>query len=140
LPDAPLWPGTRPGGHSHGTEPKPNTTHHRSGSVDYGAPFEPGTFYRRRFQPALLAVGLPSGKGGVRLHDLRHTFGSLAASRGIDPARIASWMGHASDVITRQVYLHLYDADTARAAEILAADGRPTATKRVTVTALRRRG
>lgn len=91
-------------------------------------PWESGTFYRCRFQPALAAAGLPSGAGGVRFHDLRHTFASLAASRGVPSAQVAQWMGHASDVITREVYTHLFTADADRAAAAMATGGRPVLT------------
>jgi integrase len=120
--DAPLWPGGRAGGYSHGGKRAPGS--------DYSDPWESGTFYRRRFQPACRAVGLPSGRGGVRFHDLRHTFASLAASRGVPAPQVAMWMGHASDVITRQIYTHLFAADSARHTESMAAGGRPTATTR----------
>ena len=34
-------------------------------------------------------------------------------------------MGHANDVITRQIYTHLFDADSVAHADRLAAGGRP---------------
>jgi hypothetical protein len=49
-------------------------------------------------------------------------------------------LGHSSDVITRQIYTHLFDADTARHAKDMAAGGRPTAptqTPPATVTLIR---
>jgi integrase len=41
----------------------------------------------------------------IVFHDLRHTFGTLAASKGIDLRRIQAWMGHA-DIKTTMRYLH----------------------------------
>ena len=141
-PAAPLWPGGRSGGFTHGDRAEGSPP---SGSVDYAVPFEPGTFYRRRFVPACVAAGVASKSRGVRFHDLRHTFASLAASRGVESAQVASWMGHASDVITRQIYTHLFETDTARAAQAMATGGRPIAPPSpsvgvATVTELRRKG
>jgi integrase len=38
-------------------------------------------------------------------HDLRHTFGTTCAARGIDLVKIQRWMGHA-DIKTTMRYLH----------------------------------
>lgn len=108
-PDAPLWPGRRAGGYTHGAR---DTGAARNSELDYDKPWEPGTFYKRLFQPALVAVGLPAGRGGVRLHDLRHTYASLSASAGIPAYRLAEYMGHASEIVTRTIYTHLFATDT----------------------------
>jgi integrase len=118
-PDAPLWPGARPGGYTHGQRGSQRPGSRASGTVDYDVPWEPGTFYRRRYQPALAAAGLPSGRGGVRFHDLRHTFASLCASAGISSQQVARWMGHANDTVTRVIYTHLFEQDTVAAVEAL---------------------
>lgn len=120
-PTAPLWPGSRPG--AAGGSPK--SADQRSGSVDFSSPWEAGTFLRRRFRPAVLALDI----GPTRLHDLRHTFASLCASRGVPSQQVADWLGHANDVITRQIYTHLFDADSVAHADRLAAGGRPTASQ-----------
>jgi len=132
-PAAPFWPGTKPGGYSHGARGSKQPDSTPAGSPDYGtadepSPWEPGTFYRRRFRPAVAAVGLPAHLGGgVRFHDLRHTFASLAASKGVPSAQVAVWMGHASDVITRDTYTHLFEADSARHAARMGEGNRPNA-------------
>lgn len=41
----------------------------------------------------------------IVFHDLRHTFGTQRAAKGIDLRRIQAWMGHA-DIQTTQRYLH----------------------------------
>jgi integrase len=66
---------------------------------------------RRRFAKALKAAGIAP----MRFHDLRHTFGTLAASRGIELVRIKEWMGHA-DITTTMIYAHYAPAhdDAAR--------------------------
>ena len=72
-PDAPVFPGT---------------TQHRtpgvSGShrvLDWSKPWEPGTFYKRQFKPALAAAGLLPAR--TRMHDLRHTAASLMLIRRV---------------------------------------------------------
>lgn len=76
---------------------------------------------RDEFYDALDAAGLghlrwdgaPSKENpdGVRrddpivFHDLRHTFGTTCAAKGIDLRRIQAWMGHA-DIQTTMRYLH----------------------------------
>ena len=124
-PNAPLWPGTRSGGYTYGKRSDGSLS---NGCVDYSEPWERGTFYRSRFIPACIAAGVAAkGKGnGVRLHDLRHTFASLCNSRGVPSQQVAKWMGHANDTITRQIYTHLFAADTAVYVEQMAAGGRPT--------------
>ena len=54
---------------------------------------------RRRFARALVAAGL----GGMRFHELRHTFGTLAIQRA-SILQVQNWLGH-SDIKTTQVYL-----------------------------------
>jgi integrase len=41
----------------------------------------------------------------IVFHDLRHTFGTLCAAKGIDVVSIQSWMGHA-DLATTRRYMH----------------------------------
>ncbi|MHB1468031.1 MAG: tyrosine-type recombinase/integrase [Solirubrobacteraceae bacterium] len=47
---------------------------------------------RRRYRPAQAVAGVRP----LRFHDLRHTFGSQLASRGIDLVTLKEAMGHAS--------------------------------------------
>ena len=51
----------------------------------------------------------------IVFHDLRHTFGTQCAARGIDLPKIQAWMGHA-DIQTTMRYLHYVPPhdDTAR--------------------------
>jgi integrase len=51
----------------------------------------------------------------VRLHDARHTCGTLMHLRGVPIAVIAAWLGHASAAFTMAVYAHSQD-DALRAA------------------------
>ncbi len=45
--------------------------------------------------------------GGVRFHDLRHTFASLALLRGAKPKVISEALGHASIAFTMDTYSHI---------------------------------
>lgn len=65
-----------------------------------GRPLNPVTV-RKRFKQARDAVGARP----LRFHDLRHTYGSLLASAGIDLVTIKEMMGH-SALSTTGRYLH----------------------------------
>jgi integrase len=56
---------------------------------------------RRRFERARHAAGLEP----LRFHDLRHTYGSLLVSGGVDLASVKAAMGH-SRITTTERYLH----------------------------------
>ena len=58
---------------------------------------------RGRFHEALERAGLPR----VRLHDLRHTFGTIMVSR-VDPRTLQHWMGHGSIEVT-EMYMAFRD-------------------------------
>ena len=51
-------------------------------------------------------------------HIFRHTFASLLAQQGVSLAKIAEWLGHSSQELTRKYYVNLaperYDADINR--------------------------
>ncbi len=66
---------------------------------------------RNRFDEAREATGLRP----LRLHDLRHTYGSLLARAGIDLVTIQAAMGHSS-LTTTSVYLHARPAHEQAAA------------------------
>jgi integrase len=57
---------------------------------------------------------------GVRLHDLRHTFASVAIEAGLDLPQVGGLLGHASPVTTQR-YAHLRDAARRAAATATAA-------------------
>jgi integrase len=60
-----------------------------------------GSALRRRYRRAQVAADVRL----LRFHDLRHTFGSLLAARGVDVVTIQSAMGH-SALSTTSRYLH----------------------------------
>ena len=61
-------------------------------------------------------AGLP----GLRLHDLRHTWASVAAMNGMDMVTIAKLLGHAL-VETTERYVHLSDQSVSEAADRVSA-------------------
>jgi integrase len=60
-------------------------------------------------------IGCPT----MRVHDLRHTYASLARSAGADIKLLQVTMGHASIVVTAHTYADLYDSDLDRVADAL---------------------
>ena len=66
----------------------------------FGRPLD-GSALRRRYRRAQNAAEVRP----LRFHDLRHTFGSLLAARGVDVVTIQSAMGH-SALRTTGRYLH----------------------------------
>lgn len=47
-----------------------------------------------------------AGVRHVRLHDARHTCGTLVHLRGVPTALISAWLGHASKAFTLQTYVN----------------------------------
>ncbi len=58
--------------------------------------FDPDNLYHRYFQPVLTKAGLRK----IRLHDLRHTFGSLLIQSGASLGYVKEQMGHRSIQVT----------------------------------------
>jgi len=79
-----------------------------------GNPIDPGvlshTFGR---------IARQAGLGGVRFHDLRHTFASLMFLRGAKPKVISEALGHASVAFTMDVYSHIIEGMQEDAMELL---------------------
>ncbi len=68
-----------------------------------GAILDPDNLYHRYFQPVLIKAGLRK----IRLHDLRHTFGSLLIQNGASIVYVKEQMGHSSIQVTVDIYGHL---------------------------------
>jgi integrase len=66
-----------------------------------GDPMRHSNFYRRVWEPALAAVGLP----GVHFHDLRHTGNQFSADAGASLRELMEHMGHDS---TRAALIYLH--------------------------------
>jgi integrase len=61
-----------------------------------------------------------SGLRPIRLHDLRHTWASLAMTAGVHPKKVQRQLGHSHVSITLAIYSHLTDEDGQNAAEMVA--------------------
>jgi integrase len=68
-----------------------------------GAILDPDNLYHRYFQVALAQAGIRK----IRLHDLRHTFGSLLIQYGASIVYVKEQMGHSSIQVTVDIYGHL---------------------------------
>ncbi len=83
-----------------------------------GRPFHPEAFsksFDRRLRQEAFA-DLPT----IQLHDLRHTWATLALEAGVDVAVVSKQLGHASPTITWGVYQHVRKGMRANAAEKIA--------------------
>jgi integrase len=67
-----------------------------------GTPLHPERFSARFVDKARL-LGLPR----IRLHDLRHTWASLALAAGVHPKIVQERLGHANISITLDIYSHV---------------------------------
>lgn len=70
-----------------------------------GSPWEPGAF-SLAFARFVKRTTLPH----VRFHDLRHSFGTLALTSGVDLQTVSRALGHESTAITSRIYLHVVEA------------------------------
>jgi integrase len=64
---------------------------------------DPDNLYHRIFLPVLAKAGIRK----IRLHDLRHTFGSLLLQNGASIVYVKEQMGHSSIQVTVDTYGHL---------------------------------
>jgi integrase len=71
----------------------------------------------RQFRLLVRSSGLPP----IRLHDLRHTYGTLSLEAGIHPKIVAERLGHATVGITLDIYSHVSESMSRQAAETVAA-------------------
>lgn len=109
-PVAPLFPSRTPGGEWS----KART----ADPFDWSRPLDPGTFRRRVFEPACKRAGIV---GRVRLHDLRHTCGSLWLASGVSLFAVSRYLGHSSTDFTASVYGHVLQTSAERDADLFAA-------------------
>jgi integrase len=69
----------------------------------HGVILDPDNLYHRIFLPVLAKAGIRR----IRLHDLRHTFGSLLLQNGASIVYVKEPMGHSSIQVTVDTYGHL---------------------------------
>jgi integrase len=61
-----------------------------------------------------------AGRPGIRFHDLRHTHATLALQAGVHPKVVSERLGHATVVMTLDIYSHAIPALQQDAASIVA--------------------
>jgi integrase len=76
-----------------------------------GTPLHPRNL-TRSFKRLTAAAGLRE----IRIHDLRHTYASLALQRGTPVEIVSERLGHSSVGFTLDTYRHLYEAERREAA------------------------
>jgi integrase len=84
--------------------------------LENGEPYHPERV-SKLFAQAAKQAGLPR----IRLHDLRHTYATLALSAGVHPKVISERLGHASIAITLDCYSHCLPTLSEEAAARVAA-------------------
>jgi integrase len=80
-----------------------------------GSPLHPD-HVTRRFRTLVGQTDLPS----IRLHDLRHTYATLALQAGVHPKVVSERLGHATVGITLDLYSHVAPSLDQQAAETVA--------------------
>src|ERR1019366_1118158 len=68
---------------------------------EVGRPLHPDTI-TTRFNRLVDRSGVPR----IRLHDVRHTYATLAMDQGVDPKTLSDRIGHANTSVTLQIYGH----------------------------------
>ena len=81
-----------------------------------GTPIKPD-WLTRTFNARARAAGLPK----IRLHDLRHTWATLALGMGIHPKIVSERLGHSTISVTLDLYSHVSPGMDKAAAELVAA-------------------
>ena len=82
---------------------------------ELGYPYRP-EWYSDQFRNLAKAAGLPI----IRLHDARHTCGTLMHLRGVPTAVISKWLGHATASFPMATYVHSQDDALAAAGAVYA--------------------
>ena len=79
----------------------------------HGEPWRPSTFSVHWGRSEAVKAA------GIRFHDLRHTHATLMLRAGVPVDAVSKRLGHASPVVTMQIYAHvLEDADAAAVAKL----------------------
>jgi integrase len=79
-----------------------------------------GPLHPDRFTRAFVAAARRAGVKQIRLHDLRHTWATLALQAGIHPKVVSERLGHATTGITLDIYSHVQPELDASAASTVA--------------------
>lgn len=81
-----------------------------------GHPIKPNAF-SKAFNTAVARSELPR----IRLHDMRHTYCTLALEAGVDTKIVSDRVGHSTTSITSNIYQHVTPAMRSDVAELVAA-------------------
>jgi len=84
-------------------------------AYDDGRPVSPD-WLTRRFRALCEQAGVPT----IRLHDVRHTYATLALRAGVHPRVVAERLGHTTVTVTLDTYSHAVPELEAEAAERVA--------------------
>lgn len=86
-----------------------------------GKPQRSTNWIRRVYRPAFRRVTFEDEQGNDQpmfsdvdqrvIHDMRHTFASLAVQSGVNIKALQNSMGHKSASVTLDIYSHLFDDD-----------------------------
>jgi integrase len=68
-----------------------------------GTPIDGRELIRKWFRPLLKTAGLPP----IRIHDLRHSYASIALARGVHPKVVQEALGHSTIAVTLDLYSHV---------------------------------
>ena len=82
---------------------------------EIGEPVHPSAL-SRLFVSSVRRAGLPT----IRLHDLRHTYATVALGAGVHPKIVSERLGHATISVTLDLYSHVTPAIDAEAAALVA--------------------
>lgn len=80
-----------------------------------GNPLRPANFYKRDWAAVLNRASLQ----GKVFHELRHTTASLLGMAGIPMKEVQAVLGHATMAITSDLYSHVYEEQSERAAQAI---------------------
>jgi integrase len=61
-----------------------------------------------------------AGVRRIRLHDVRHTYATLARDQGVNSKIVTDRLGHANEAVTQQIYTHPSTGHDRAAAEMIA--------------------
>jgi integrase len=81
-----------------------------SGFTDHGLIFcrpDGGPLHPERFSRTFVTEAARAGLPRIRLHDLRHSWATMALSAGVHPKVVQERLGHSGIGITLDVYSHV---------------------------------
>jgi integrase len=81
-----------------------------------GTPIERQNLIRRHFRPIVKAANLTEA---MTIHDLRHTYATLALNAGVGVHLVSKMLGHASIKVTIDLYSHALPEATTEVANVM---------------------